>query len=128
MWRRRTINIHPRKDGQKIEKVIHEIAKEKRLVFCIPEALRLNKYSMIITNTQNNFEQKYKLYWSGDAAKKQDGVDIAIEVDKAIGIEEIITVSVRIIVANVLSYGCNVRVICCYAPSEEDSDSSKIIF
>ena len=44
---------------------------------------------MIITNTQNNFEQKYKLYWSGHAAKKQDGVGIAIEVDKGIGIEEI---------------------------------------
>ena len=83
---------------------------------------------MIITNTQNNFEKKYKLYWSGHAAKNQNGVGIAIEVDEVTGIEEIITVSDRSIAANVLLYGCNVRVICCYAPSEEDSDSSKIIF
>ena len=83
---------------------------------------------MIITNTQNNLEQKYKLYWSGHAAKKQNGVGIAIEVDQGIGIEEIMTVSARSIATNVLLYGCNVRVICCYAPSEEDSDSSKIIF
>ena len=36
--------------------------------------------------------------------------------------------SARIIVSNVLFYGCSLRVICCYAPTEEDSDSSKNIF
>ena len=36
--------------------------------------------------------------------------------------------SARIIVANVLVYGCSLLVICCYAPTEEDSDSSKNIF
>ena len=34
----------------------------------------------------------------------------------------------KIIVANVLLYGCSLQVICCYAPTEEDSDSSKNIF
>ena len=34
----------------------------------------------------------------------------------------------RIIVANVLLYGCSLRVIFCYVPIEEDSDSSKNIF
>ena len=36
--------------------------------------------------------------------------------------------SARNIVANVLLYECSLRVICCYAPNEEDSDSSKNIF
>ena len=36
--------------------------------------------------------------------------------------------SARIIVANLLLYGCSLRVICCYAPTEEDSDSVKNIF
>ena len=38
------------------------------------------------------------------------------------------TVSARIIAANVLLYGCYLRVICFYALTEEDSDSSKNIF
>ena len=34
----------------------------------------------------------------------------------------------RIIVANALLYGCSLRVICCYATTEKDCDSSKNIF
>ena len=49
-------------------------------------------------------------------------------VDKGIEIEEIILMSARIIVANVLLYGCSLRVICCYAPTEEESDALKNIF
>ena len=66
--------------------------------------------------------------WSGHATKRQHEVGIAIKVDKGIEIEEIILVSARVIVANVLLYGCSLRVICCYAPTEEYSDSSKNIF
>ena len=36
--------------------------------------------------------------------------------------------SARIIVANVLLYACSLRVICCYAPTEEESDALKNIF
>ena len=36
--------------------------------------------------------------------------------------------SATIIVANALLYGCSLLVICYYAPTEEDSDSSKKIF
>ena len=36
--------------------------------------------------------------------------------------------SARIIVVNVLLYGCSLRVIFCHAATEEDSDSSKNIF
>ena len=83
---------------------------------------------MIVTNKQNNVERKYELYWPGHAAKRQHEVSIAIKVEIGIDIEEIIPVSARIILANVLLYGWSLRVICCYAPSEEDSDSSKNIF
>ena len=38
------------------------------------------------------------------------------------------SVSPRIIAASVLLYGCSLQVIWCYAPTEEDSDSSKNIF
>ena len=83
---------------------------------------------MIVTNKQNNVEQKYQLYWSGHGAKRQHGVSVAIKVDKSIEIDEIIPVSARVIIANLLLYESSLRVICCYAPSEEDSDSSKNVF
>ena len=82
------------------------IAKAKLLVCCYQEVPCLNIDSAIIANKQNNFEQKYKLYWSAHAAKSQHGVGIAIKVDKGIKIEETISVSARIIVANILLYRC----------------------
>ena len=67
----------------------------------------------------------FSLLSSYHTAKRQNGVGIAVEVDEGIEIEEIPMVSARIVVANVLLYGCSLRVICCYAPTEEDSYSSK---
>ena len=121
-----TINIHTGKDDQKTERVIHEVAKAKLSVCCVQEVRCLN--NSVITNKQNNVEQKYELCWSGHAAKRQHGVGIAIKVDEGIETEEITLVGSRIIVANVLLYGCSLRVIFCYVPIEEDSDSSKNIF
>ena len=107
--RRMFINIRTRLDYQKIESVIYETAKAKLLV-CFKYVVLNN--IVVITNKQNNVER----------------VCIAIKADKGIEIEKIVQVSARIIVANVLLYGCFLRVICCYAPTEEDSDSSKNIF
>ena len=70
------------KHDQKNERDIHENAKAKLSVCCLQELCRLNNNSVIITNKQNNFEQKYELYWSGYAFKKQHGVGITIKVDK----------------------------------------------
>ena len=50
---------------------------------------------------------------TNSTAKRQRGVSIAIKVDEGIEIEEITPVSARIIVANVLLYGCSLQVICC---------------
>ena len=91
----------------------------------LQEVRCLHNNSVNITNKQKNVEQKCEFCWSGHAAKRQHGVG---KVDKGIKIEEIIPVSARIIVANVLLYGCSQRVICCYVPTEENSDLSKNIF
>ena len=108
--------------------MIHVIAKAKLSICCLQEVRRFNNDSAIITNQQDSVEQKYEFCWSGLAVKRQHGVGIAIKVDKDFEIDEIISVSARIIVANVLLYGCSLLVICCYAPTEKDSDSSKNIF
>ena len=125
-WSIGTINIRTGKDDQKIERVIHEIAKAKLSVCCLQKVCCLNNNSVIITNKQSSFERKYECYWSGHAAERQHGVCIAIKVGKDIQTDEIMPVSARIIVVNVLLYGCSLRVICCYALTEEDSDSSEI--
>ena len=41
-WRIGTINIRTRKDDQKIERVIPEIAKAKLSVYCLQEVCDLN--------------------------------------------------------------------------------------
>ena len=41
---------------------------------------------------------------------------------------EVIPVSARIIVLDVVIYGCSLRIVNCYAPTEDDSDSAKNIF
>ena len=127
-WRIGTINIHTGKDDQKIERVIHEIVKAKLSVCCMQEVRRLNNNSVIITNKQNDTDNKYELYWSGHSTKRQHGVGIAIKVEKGIVIEEVIPVSARIIVANISLHECSLRIICSYAPTEVDSDSSKNVF
>ena len=106
-WRIGNINILTGRERVIHEKDIHEFAKAKLSVSCFQEVCRHNNDSAIITNKQNNVEQKCELYWSGHAAKRQHGVGISIKVDNGIEIEEIITVSARIIVANVLLYGCS---------------------
>ena len=108
---------------KKTERVIHETAKAKLSVCCLQEVRRFNNNSVIITN-----KPKCQIYWSGHAAKRKYGVEIVIKIDKGIEIEEIIPVSARIIVTDVLLHGCPLRVTCFYAPTEEDSDSSKNIF
>ena len=59
LWRIGNFNIRIRKDDQKIERVIHEVAKAKFPVCCLQEVCYLNNNSVIITNKQNNVEQKY---------------------------------------------------------------------
>ena len=53
---------------------------------------------------------------------------IAIKAEKGIVIEEIRNVSARIIVADVIVHGCSLRIINCYAPTEDDSSTSKDLF
>ena len=127
-WRIGTINICRKGWLEDWESDPWNNCSTKLSACYLQEVRRLNNNSVIITNKQNNLEQKYELYWSGHAAKIQHGVGITIKVDKGIEIEEIISVSARIIVANVSLYRCSLRVICCYAPTDEDSDSSKNIF
>ena len=129
-WRIGTINIRTGKEDHKLDRVINEIIKANLSICCLQEVRRLKNNSVTITNTNtnDNIVQKYELYWSGHTTKRYHGVGIAIKVDKYIEVEEIIPVNARTIIANLSVYGCSLKVICCYAPTEEDTDSSKNSF
>ena len=58
LWRIGTINFRTWKNDQKIKRVLHEIAKAKLSVCCLQEVRRFNNNSVIISNKQNNVEQK----------------------------------------------------------------------
>ena len=97
------------------------IEKAKLSKCALQEVRHLNNDSVLITNNQDHTNQKYELYWSGHSTKRHHGVGIAIKVEKGIEIEEVTPVSPRIIVAHLLLYRCSLRIICCYAPTENDS-------
>ena len=84
---------------------------------------RLSNNSVIITNKQKEqCSAKIPTNSTGPAMQLKRNTELVSP------LEEIIPVSARIIGANVLLYGCYLRVICCYGLTEEDSDSSKNIF
>ena len=71
---------------------------------------------------------EYEVHWSGYASKRIHGVRIVIKVDPSIEIVEVIPVDARIIVVDLIVRGCSLKVINCYAPTEESTVSSKTSF
>eukprot|EP00111_Clytia_hemisphaerica_P013980 TCONS_00041141-protein len=76
----------------------------------------------------SNENIKYEVYWSGYSLKRIHGVGIAVKVDKDILVEEILNINARIIIADVNVKGCSLRIINCYAPTEDATESSKNLF
>ena len=124
-WKLGTINIRTGNDDEKIERIINEIDKANLTICGLQEVRRLNTGSALIKTATN---KKYELYWSGQVSKRQHGVGFVIKVDPSIEIIEITSISPRIIVAEVIVRGCSVKIINCYAPTEESTVSTKDSF
>ena len=127
-WRIGTINIRTGKDDHKLQNVVNEISKAGLSICGIQELRRLNTGSALIESSYENNENKYEVYWSGTATKRIHGVGVAIKVDKKIELIEVIPVNERIIVVDLNIAGCDLRVINCYAPTEDHSDHMKDYF
>ena len=113
-----TVKIHTGKYDQKIE--IHEIAKAKFSVYCLPEVRCLKINWVIITNKQNKqFSMKVPKNSTGPTMQLKGNTELVSP------LKEIIRESAKIIVTNVLLHGCYLQVFCFYALAEEESDSSK---
>ena len=126
-WSIGTVNIRTGKDDEKLERVVRQINKAKLSICGLQEVRRLNKGSALI-QCNDESRNSYEVHWSGYTVKRQHGVGIAIRVDKGIDVVEVTPVSARIIVLDVVIYGCSLRIINCYAPTEDDSDSAKNVF
>ena len=117
-WKIGTVNIRTGKDDEKLERVVNEINKANITICGLQEVRRLNKSSAIIKTNTNS---KYEVYWSGNQTKRQHGVGIVVKVDPNIDIVEVTSVNSRLIVLDVNVYGCCLRIINCYAPTEEST-------
>jgi len=124
-WKIGTINIRTGKDDEKLERVINEIGKADLSICGLQEVRRLNKGSALI---KSNAGIKYEVHWSGHTNKRTHGVGIVIKVDSSIEIVEIIPVDARIIVVDAIVRGCSLKIINCYAPTEDSTESSKNLF
>ena len=77
---------------------------------------------MVITNKQNKqCSAKIPKNSTGTALQLKGNTELVSP------LKEIIPENVKIVVVNVLLYGCSLRLIYFYALAEEDSDSSKNI-
>ena len=124
-WKIGTINIRTGKDDEKIERVVKEIDKAGLIICGLQEVRRLTKGSAILETESKN---KYEIYWSGYQTKRQHGVGIVIKCDPNIDVLDVAQVNPRLIVVDVNVYGCCLRIVNCYAPTEESTNSAKNAF
>ena len=127
-WRIGTVNIRTGKKDIKLENVVHQINRARLAICGLQEVRRLGTDACVIESTTSESTNKYEVHWSGHAVKRQHGVGIAILIDDAIDIIEVTPVSARLIVLDVVVYGCSLKVINCYAPTETDTDAAKNAF
>ena len=128
LWKLGTINVRTGREDQKLERIVHEINKANLSICALQEVRRLSQGSATIPKQINDATNQYEVYWSGYARKRIHGVGLVVKVDPNIEVNSIIYVNSRIIVADITLYGCKLKVICCYAPTEEDTLSAKDTF
>ena len=127
-WKIGTINVRTGKEDEKIERIVREVDKAGLYICALQEVRRLNKGSAIVSCECENSLNKYEIHWSGNTLKRHHGVGFIIKVDPNIEVTQIDCVSARVIVLHVRVYGCLLRIINCYAPTEDSSESSKTLF
>ena len=92
----------------------------------LQEVRRLSRGSAAITT--NEIKRKYEVFLSGHTLKRQHGVAIAVKIDPNVELIEVIQLNARVIVLDVVLYGCSMRVINCYAPTEDYTNSTRNSF
>ena len=119
-WKIGTINIQSCSDDLRLDIAIRECIRADLDIICFQEVRRLK--------TDHVSYLGYTFYWSGYAMKKLHGVAIAIKNNSDIVIQGIQYHGPRLMFADVDIKGCKLRIISCYAPTEETALSSKETF
>ena len=127
-WKIGSVNIRTGKEDQKLENVVHQIHKAGLSICALQEVRRLRSGSCIIESNFNDVLRKYEVYWSGNKMKRIHGVGIVVCVDSGIEVIEVIQVNQRMIVLEVKVHGIWIKIINCYAPTEDAKDSTKDAF
>ncbi|XP_066928505.1 uncharacterized protein [Clytia hemisphaerica] len=127
-WKIGTINVRTGRDDIKLNHIINEINKANLSICAIQELRRLSTGSATIPSVINEKTTKYEIYWKGHISKRIHGVGIAVKIDPGIDIKDIKYISARIISMDVIVYGCSLKIVNAYAPTEGDSESMKNTF
>ena len=129
LWRHCTINAQTCSTDFRLTECIRQFARAGIHIGFLQETRKLNIGSTIILVTDDdNIEFKYEVHWSGYKTKKQAGVAIAIRIDNNIDIGEITYDSPRLMTACVNMYGCHIKAVNGYAPTELGTDNAKTSF
>ena len=119
-WKFGTINVRTGREDSKLNNIIKEIDKANLSICAIQELRRLSTGSACISSTLNGKTTDYEIYWKGHTSKRIHGVGIAVKVDPRIDITNVNYVSARIISMEVTFYGCSLKIVNAYAPTEDD--------
>ena len=95
-----------------------------REICALQEVRRLKQGSAVVERGKT----KYDIHWSGHSLKRQHGVGFVVKVDPNVELVEVEYLDSRIVVLHARVYGCLLKAINCYAPTEDSSDSSKEFF
>ena len=103
-WSIGTINIRTGRTDEKIESVVHQINRAGLTICGLQEVRRLKTGSALVGCKTEGCDEsnRYEVHWSGYSVKRQHGVGIAVRVEKGIDVVEVIPVSARIIVLDVI--------------------------
>ena len=120
-WRSGTINVRTMREQHDISKLPYAIRQitNAKIDICALQEVRMRGSGSFI-------QDDYAVYFNGYKNKSQAGVMIAVK--KNIHVNNIINVSPRLLVAEISIGSLKVKVLCCYAPTEEATEHTKSTF
>jgi len=111
-----TINVRTLRTDGKTYEVVKSIDEAGLLLTAIQEIKRLNNGEIDIQLPNNNH---YKLIWTGNNIKRQEGVGVIIKQCNFIKLLDIEHISSRLMTVRVLIHNLNFKFVIAYAPTED---------
>lgn len=120
-WKFATINVQTLREDGKAYEVVKAVHNANLDVVGLQEVKRLN-YGEATFNISGD---KYQLFWQGPKVKRFAGVGLIIKICPYIQIEDIETISPRLIIARLKIHNLNYKFVVTYAPTEDKTNAVK---